>query len=1179
MCAQGYAERIKSLRTRLGLTQAQLAERLGVTFATVNRWENNASRPSKLALLRLGELEASVVAAGVASSPVPSSGAGVVEEPLAAYGQPAGTAAQTREEPESAERPVVDFGGNPAVVRLVAEGERLSFGHMFNPSFATETSLIDPLPHQRIAVYDHMVPQPRLRFLLADDAGAGKTIMAGLYIREMLSRRLIRRILIVPPAGLVGNWEREMRTLFNLPFRIVAGVESRTDNPFRGPSTGLLIVSMDTLSGGRTFDRFGESGVEPYDLVVFDEAHKLSADRNPDLTVRKTARYKLAEYVSRRSRHMLLLTATPHMGKDYPYFCLWKLLEPDILSTPEAFHNFPADARAERFIRRVKEEMVYYDGRKIYPDRESQTTSYDLGDEEQRLYDETTAYIRTFYNRARILNRSAVRLAMSIFQRRLASSTYSLLRSFQRRQDKLERLVADVTAGRVSFDDIAAEQQRLEDLPDVMEDMTGDEESSEGELEQNEAVERQAVAGVVAASLEELAAEHEQVRSLAELAKRAYDAGEESKFEKLREVIQDDRFRDEKVLVFTEYRDTLDFLVGRLEGLGFAGQIASIHGGMRYTVREEQVEAFRGPCRIMVATDAAGEGINLQFCWLVINYDIPWNPARLEQRMGRVHRYKQKHDPVVIINILAGKTREGRVLRTVLKKLESIRKELGSDKVFDVIGRQFEGVSIRDLIMRAVVDDEEDAATHEIEGTLTPEQVKARIEANERLLGSGGDVKSRLPEERTKLASDNLRRLLPGYVRRFLEKSAPLVGARIEGPMENSFSIANLPVPLLLTLESYDPRRRGRLTVYRPDEGEQVVFLHPGEPFFDRYREYFCECFGQHALRGGVFVDPYVEKPYLFHLGEVSVLRKVDPQFPEEYGHEEQLEVRLVGLTQDENGVVGECPAQLLMLLSPGRGAPAGASALVASAGDLRELARQHLVERVAEPLAEERRKAIENSLPEREQFVQRGFDYEEGELAGVRSRLTERVRSGDKQAKAKLAKVKEQQQQISARRDRALAVLRREPALVSPGDVRFIAHALVVPSTDPADRKRHDKEIEQIAVRVAWGYEESCGATVEDVSDPKRAMGFDLLSHRPAGEERAIEVKGRRGIGDVELTENEWARAANLRDRYWLYVVYECASANPRLLRVRDPFGTVMAKAKGGVVIGEQAIFEAAEG
>ncbi len=617
-----YPDRIKRLRGSLGLTQQALAERLGVSFATVNRWENAQSRPSQLSWNQLRQLELSP-----AEAPPPY-----------------------RKEEKRA-RPALDFTADPNVVKVLAEGERLSFGHLANPTFATEISNIDALPHQRIAVYDHMLLQPRLRFLLADDAGAGKTIMAGLYIREMLSRRLLRRILIVTPAGLVGNWRRELLRLFNLPFHIVEGGEARHENPFIGAASDQIIVSVDTLASARVFARLKESAVPPYDLIIFDEAHKLSADRGGDLRVRKTERYCLAEALAGvpgidgrwrlpwSANHLLLLTATPHMGKEYPYYALWRLLEPDVLSTPEAFDAYPAEHRQRRFIRRTKEEMVYLDGRPLYPTRISDTLTYELTQgevSEQALYDETTEYLRFVYNRAKLLNREAARLAMTVFQRRLASSTYALLRSFERRIEKLDRLIADVQDGKLTIEQLVLLQQRIHEDADVLEAKTADDEASETDREENETAEDTLLQGVVAASLADLLAERVQVKHLLGLAVKVHDLGHESKFERLREVLIDPRFSGEKLIVFTEHRDTLTFLVRRLNGLGFTGQIAQIHGGMHYTLREEEVERFRkssaeGGARFLICTDAAGEGINLQFCWLMINYDVPWNPARLER--------------------------------------------------------------------------------------------------------------------------------------------------------------------------------------------------------------------------------------------------------------------------------------------------------------------------------------------------------------------------------------------------------------------------------------------------------------------------------------------------------------------------------------------------------------------
>ena len=709
-------------------------------------------------------------------------------------------------------------------------------------------------------------------------------------------------------------------------------------NPFIGADNNLLIVSVDTLAGERTFGRLAEPEVQPYDLVVFDEAHKLSADREPDFRVRKTDRYRLAEAIAGpqdgdlsskdrwrlhwSARHLLLLTATPHMGKDFPYFCLWRLLEPQVLSTPDAFSSYPAEARQRHFIRRVKEEMVRFDSTPIYPQRISDSLSYELTQgaiSEQALYDLVTDYFEYYYNRARILNRSAARLAMSVFQRRLASSTWSLLRSFERRLEKLQTLIADIRSGKITPQQLLARQRRLDDeIHASLDEKTADEETSLDGYEENETDEDQALGAVVATSLAELEVECSQVEGILRMARDLYALGQESKFDKLWEFLSEPKYKDEKVLIFTEHRDTLNFLVRNLEGRGFTGQVAQIHGGMStqpdsstgLSERDEQVEFFRQPveqggARFLVATDAAGEGINLQVCWLMVNYDIPWNPARLEQRMGRIHRYGQKHDPVLIINLLAGQTREGKVLLILLQKLEKIRKELNSDKVFDVIGRLFEGLSLRDYMEMTLTEDGAERAEQELTGRLTPEQIRAIQVREQRIYGEGGDVRSQLPRLQDTMEIETYRRLLPGYVRRFMERAASLVNIGFEGDLDGKFSLRPLQPgaldPLWLSLDRYPDEQRQALTFQRPENGEQAVFLHPGEPLFDTFNAYIQDHFKDQALAGAVFMDPTSEQPYLFHLVEVSVLRRAEPEFAA-FAGEELLERRLVGLRQDENG-------------------------------------------------------------------------------------------------------------------------------------------------------------------------------------------------------------------------------------------------------------------------------------
>lgn len=1163
------ALQIKRLRARLGLTQMALAERLGVSFPTINRWENGKSRPSQLAwnqILQLARGED-----------------GQVQEP----GPP----------PYTTVPPVLDFTANPDAVRALVEGERLSFGHLANPTFATELARIDPLPHQLIAVYDHMLKRPRLRFLLADDAGAGKTIMTGIYIREMLSRRLLRRVLIIPPAGLVGNWQKELATLFNLEFDIVSGNHARHGNPFYGEDGDRVIVSLDTLTGQRAFARLGEEGVEPYDLVVFDEAHKLSCDRGNDFRLRKTDRYRLAEAIAGvhpgdpawqlpwRAHHLLLLTATPHMGKDYPYFALWRLLEPEMLTTMAAFEQFPPEKKRQYFIRRTKEEMVKLTGEPLYPQRVADTLAYELAQgevSEQALYDQTTAYLQHVYNRAKLLNQSAAGLAMGVFQRRLASSTYALLRSLERRSVKLKALIDDIQTGRIGVDQLLMSQRQLGEHDDVLESKTADEEAAEEGREENELAEERLLEAVVVTSLADLVAEGEQVDLLRLLALQVLDLGQESKFLRLREIIADRRFAGERLIVFTEHRDTLEFLRQRLEALGYTGQIAMIHGGMDYIERQEQVERFRLPAAdggacFMLCTDAAAEGINLQFCRLMINYDVPWNPARLEQRMGRIHRYGQKHDPVIILNLVAPSTREGQVLKTLLDKLEKIGRQLGSDKVYNSIGRVFGDVSIKQYMAMALSGDA-GAAARELEGYLTVQQVQKVTENDRRLYGDGRPIQQELPRLREILEQEVFFHLLPGYVRRFIGTAAPLVDLQIEGDLGTVFSFrpakAGAADPLLTALERYPPHRRQGLSVNRAGplpgrgDGAGYVWMHPGEPVFECFRELVCRRLGEDGRRGAVFVDGLATEPYLLHLARLAVVREVDPG-SDELGRKETVECRLVGIRQVQGAEIALCPIEHLLLLDGGHGLPPEAQRLAMVAKEQRDLARAYLTERVARARAVEHRSRLLENLDERVAFVKRGFDFQEAELAAARAKLAEKARQGNPAAAQHLSEVRAQQRALEGRREKALARLKREIELVVPGEVELFAHALVVPAGGEKDRQRLQANIEEVAMELARAHEEAEGARVTPVHTPELARvaglsdhpGFDLLSTGPGHARRCIEVKGRAGTGEVEVTENEWARACNLRGDYWLYVVYHCATPRPQLVRVQDPFQKLLVR------------------
>lgn len=1171
--------RIRILRAALGLTQAQLAERLGVSCVTVNRWERGHVRPSDLAVQRLKELE-SDDGLQRAARPQPADHQGI---------------------------PPPDFLGDPERVRLVIEAERLSFGHLANPAFGIETSLIDPLPHQRIAVYEHMLPVPRLRFLLADDAGAGKTIMAGLYIREMLARRLLRRVLVIPPAGLVGNWERELRRLFSLQFRIVRGQDARGENPFAGSGSDQVICSLDTLAGQSMFSRLQDPLVEPYDLVIFDEAHKLSSQRDPDLTVHKTDRYKLAEALAGATtddarwtmrwsaRHLLLLTATPHMGKDFPYYALWRLLEPETLSTSDAFAQFPAEERAKRFIRRTKEEMVRFDGRPLYTERRSDTLGFDLtsGDvSEQALYDRVTAYMRGFYNRAGILNKSAARLTLSVFQRRLASSTYALMRSLERRLERLDEILAQVREGRLSIEQIRTAQQKLPGLDDPFDATTPDDEADVGGRESHEADEEKLLRIVLVTSMVDLEAERNEVHALIHLARAVLAVGHESKFETLRELILSPDFKSQKLIVFTEHRDTLSWLIQRFEAMGFTDAVASIHGGMDYRERDAEIERFRTPtdeggAQLLVATDAAGEGINLQFCWRMVNYDVPWNPARLEQRLGRIHRYRQEHD-VVIVNLIANQTREGLVLGTLLRKLEAIRREMRSDKVFDVVGRLFENVSIADYMAQVAVSGDAEPGIARIDGILTREQVDALHERERRLFGDGGDVRPHLARLRDQAQRETLRRLLPGYVRQFVSHALPVLDIGLDGDLEGTFALRPLrrgaTDQVLEALETYPVLVRGRLSIARPEPASPAVFLHPGEPVFESLRRMVLDQCASDAKRGASFVDPGATDPYLLFVTEWNLVEDLG-QPAALASRAPSLHTEVTALRVFANGMVEICPLEHVLLLRGADRFPMAASKLASMASEMQATGEDYLQTRLVAAAVDSRRAEILRTLGQRQELLASAYNLQAAELAGHRAKLTEKAQTGHQGFRATLERVKEQQRTLEGRKAAALSHLQSEPERIHSGPIRILARALVAPSSDPGDRKHHDAEVEAAAIAVARAWEEAVGAVVKDVSTPARARalglgdypGFDLLATYPDGEQRAIEVKGRARTGDVEVSANEWARACNLRSLYWLYTVFGCASASPQLVRVQDPFEKLLVGSRG-VTIDDVAILAAGE-
>ena len=275
-----------------------------------------------------------------------------------------------------------------------------------------------------------------------------------------------------------------------------------------------------------------------------------------------------------------------------------------------------------------------------------------------------------------------------------------------------------------------------------------------------------------------------------------------------------------------------------------------------------------------------------------------------------------------------------------------------------------------------------------------------------------------------------------------------------------------------------------------------------------------------------------------------------------------------------------------MLLLQKTHGLPAEAQTLAMAAVERRRQAEQYLRDHVLADLAARHRQAVLDDLPRREEFILRGFAFEEAELAEARAAWAKKARDGDAVATREVERIKGRQKELAGHRTQAIAMQKRMPELIAGGDVQFLAHALVVPSADPEAKKKQDADTERIAMEIVRAWEETAGAKVTFVHTPDRALaaslnaypGFDILSVRPDGQRRAIEVKGLATTGEVEVKDNEWAKAANLRQEYWMYVVYHCATASPELVRVPDPFGRLLAKATGSLRISRREIVSAAE-
>lgn len=764
------------------------------------------------------------------------------------------------------------FDGDGAAFRLAAEALRIQMAGQHDTMLAVTTSDLEPLPHQIKAVYGELLPRVPLRFLLADDPGAGKTIMAGLYIKELALRGDLARCLIVAPGGLVEQWQDELYEKLGMRFELLTsdliGATPVGDRVFTAHP--LLIARMDQLA--RNDDLLADLERTDWDLVVVDEAHRMSAHYYGN-ELKTTRRFELGRLLGRVARHFLLMTATPHAGKEEDFQAFMALLDPDRYEG-----RFRRDEHATDpgglMCRRVKEELLTFEGRPLFPERRAYTVAYDLSPLEQELYEAVTRYVRTEMNRADQLRQAGegrrgntVGFALTVLQRRLASSPEAILRSLERRQQRLELRLRELRSQATAMDRDRRIEERLgtdevEELDDALEELDAD------ELEDFE--EQVVDAATAARTAEELHYEITAVADLVRLARSVRHSGSDKKWTELRDLLLSGEVRNEatgsihKIIVFTEHRDTLRYLVDQIRALlGRTETVAAIHGGVpRLERRTVQARFSQDPeCAVLVATDAAGEGLNLQQANLMVNYDLPWNPNRIEQRFGRIHRIGQ-HEVCHLWNLVATDTREGDVFLRLLDKIEQQRRAYRG-KVFDVLGEAFEGMPLRKLLIDAIRYGEQPEVRARLY-TIIDERVGEGLPAllAERALHR--DMFSLADVERIRLEMEEAqaRRLQPHFIRAFFSDAFARLVGRVGRREEGRYEISSVPGVLRerrgfggrVVLPRYERVCFDRAYTQLPG-GITAELLAPGHPLFDALVSKTIDDHGQVLATGTILVD------------------------------------------------------------------------------------------------------------------------------------------------------------------------------------------------------------------------------------------------------------------------------------------------------------------------------------
>ncbi|MDJ0491336.1 helicase-related protein [Rhodococcus qingshengii] len=1023
------------------------------------------------------------------------------------------------------------FDASASDFKLVAEAQRIGLAGLFDPMLAVATSDVQPLPHQIRAVYGELLPRTPLRFLLADDPGAGKTIMAGLYIKELILRDDVRKCLIVAPGGLVEQWQDELFFKFGLRFDLLTNqlIDANINlNVF--DSNPLLIARMDQLSRNEQLQN--QLGETEWDLVIVDEAHRMGAHYFGG-KLNKTKRFLLGEALGEITRHLLLMTATPHSGKEEDFQLFLTLLDKDRF---EGKNKVTADTSG--IMRRmVKEDLLTFEGKKLFPERIAETVPYELTALEYDLYEQVTSYVREGMNRAERVGgkrKNTVGFALTVLQRRLASSPEAIYKSLVRRTERLERKKQDILNGTYTETEPSLDLAALD---------TDDYNADEIEEFEEELLD----AATAAQTVEELNTELLELADLTRLAKQVRDAGTDRKWTELSTILQDHALttarngRPRKFIIFTEHRDTLDYLQARIGSLlGRPDTVKAIHGGVRRGERRQITEEFtkNHACQILLATDAAGEGLNLQAAHLMVNYDLPWNPNRIEQRFGRIHRIGQE-EVCRLWNLVAANTREGEVFTRLLGKIEEQRKAYGG-KVFDVLGEAFADTPLRDLLMNAIQYGElpeVKAKMHEVIDRSVGDGLKELLD--ERALASEHLADSDLAALRAAMDEARARRLQPHYIELAFKAAFTRLGGRITRREKGRYEIPNVPAHLRASKHGPIATRYDRVTFdlphVQPADLARADLLAPGHPLHDAVMDEALRQFGGTLTAGTVLVSSTLEEPQLLvgvteEVADAtgsSVARRFGYAFVDRYGT-----------------VTPAGPAPYLDCVAAPDVPVVTAARSLPWLADAEDKAASWIIShQLPEYLAEvQPQRAAE--LHKTRELVTKRLQSETERLLLDAAVAAEKEQAGDK-AKESSESLNRKAVELDHRLRQRLELLNQQ-ALMSTKPPLILTAALVLPigMIDDADlpatapiHAKETKEVERRGVDLVLACEQKVGR--QPVEQAFNNKGFDILSTAPNGDTYRIEVKARiDGAKDFFVTHNEVMTGKNAVPRYRLALV-----------------------------------------